>query len=196
MTVDRLWLDVPFSEKDDAKLRGAKFDPTSKRWYAPSDSALGLERWLPLHPGTFTVEWLTQNRRRTFKLTRSTAQSARGRLAVMYLAGPNNEGDYVRCGWVGGGQFYPGKTVGSQITSDVNDFLAVRRDALTGEPERRTAADIRLLPSTHCLRCGRTLTAPESILSGLGPECSVLAAEGRALRSKTISSPRSFGVSR
>ena len=39
-------LNVPFSEKDEAKLLGAKWNPTIKKWYVPAgvDHAL-FEKW-------------------------------------------------------------------------------------------------------------------------------------------------------
>jgi hypothetical protein len=44
----RTYLDVPFSEKDQAKQLGARWDPPSKRWYVPPGLPLQpFERWLP-----------------------------------------------------------------------------------------------------------------------------------------------------
>ena len=40
-----MWLDVPFSEKDQAKAAGARWDPAAKRWYAPRPGMAGLDRW-------------------------------------------------------------------------------------------------------------------------------------------------------
>ncbi len=31
----RVWLDVPYEEKDAAKAGGARWDPQALRWYAP-----------------------------------------------------------------------------------------------------------------------------------------------------------------
>src|SRR5215210_6234605 len=31
---ERLWLDVPYAEKDTAKAAGARWDPDARRWYA------------------------------------------------------------------------------------------------------------------------------------------------------------------
>ncbi|SDR48983.1 M48 family metalloprotease [Pseudovibrio sp. Tun.PSC04-5.I4] len=43
-----VWLNVPYVQKDQAKALGAKFDWTSKRWYAPDNAAVAaLEQWLP-----------------------------------------------------------------------------------------------------------------------------------------------------
>lgn len=44
----RAWLDVPFSEKDQAKAYGARWDPTAKRWYDPRPTTAGLQRWTAL----------------------------------------------------------------------------------------------------------------------------------------------------
>ena len=46
----RLWLDVPFSEKDEAKRAGARWDGEARRWYAPRPGMAGLDRWSPRPP--------------------------------------------------------------------------------------------------------------------------------------------------
>jgi hypothetical protein len=46
----RLWLDVPFADKAEAKQRGARWDPRERRWYAPRAGITALDRWLPLPP--------------------------------------------------------------------------------------------------------------------------------------------------
>ncbi|MEU6406064.1 DUF5710 domain-containing protein [Streptomyces sp. NPDC046985] len=43
--VDRIWLDVPYAEKDQAKAAGARWDPAAKRWYAPRKGMTALELW-------------------------------------------------------------------------------------------------------------------------------------------------------
>lgn len=41
-------LNVPYAEKDDAKLLGAKWDATAKKWYVPKGTLAALfERWMP-----------------------------------------------------------------------------------------------------------------------------------------------------
>ncbi|WP_209241362.1 DUF5710 domain-containing protein [Streptomyces oryzae] len=44
----RVWLDVPFAEKDEAKALGARWDPAARRWFAPGPGMPGLERWAAL----------------------------------------------------------------------------------------------------------------------------------------------------
>ncbi|GGM34109.1 hypothetical protein GCM10012275_01840 [Longimycelium tulufanense] len=48
MTEQRIWLDVPFAEKNNAKAAGARWDPAAKRWYAPRPDMAELERWAAL----------------------------------------------------------------------------------------------------------------------------------------------------
>jgi hypothetical protein len=45
MTVERIWLDVPFAEKDSAKQAGARWDPAARRWYAPHPGIAAIDRW-------------------------------------------------------------------------------------------------------------------------------------------------------
>ena len=48
---ERLWLDVPYGEKDAAKSAGARWDPGARRWYAPRETLLPeLARWEPRIP--------------------------------------------------------------------------------------------------------------------------------------------------
>jgi hypothetical protein len=47
MTETRIWLDVPFGEKDAAKQQGARWDAEARRWYAPRADMTGLAPWAP-----------------------------------------------------------------------------------------------------------------------------------------------------
>ncbi|PRW62359.1 DUF5710 domain-containing protein [Actinopolyspora mortivallis] len=42
---ERIWLDVPYGEKDRAKAAGARWDPTARRWYAPRPGMEALRPW-------------------------------------------------------------------------------------------------------------------------------------------------------
>ncbi|MCZ7458227.1 DUF5710 domain-containing protein [Streptomyces sp. WMMC940] len=46
--MERVWLDVPFAEKDEAKAHGARWDTRAKRWYSPRPGVPGLRRWAAL----------------------------------------------------------------------------------------------------------------------------------------------------
>lgn len=41
----RVYLDVPYADKDQAKQLGARWDPAARRWYDPTPSTAGLDRW-------------------------------------------------------------------------------------------------------------------------------------------------------
>lgn len=41
----KVYLSVPYKEKDDAKKLGAKWDPSVKKWYAPNSESSLLDRW-------------------------------------------------------------------------------------------------------------------------------------------------------
>lgn len=41
----RHYLDVPFSEKDNAKAAGARWDPDARRWFDPRPPTSALQRW-------------------------------------------------------------------------------------------------------------------------------------------------------
>jgi len=45
---NRIWLDVAFAEKDEAKAHEARWDPTARRWYAPRPGMTALDRWQAL----------------------------------------------------------------------------------------------------------------------------------------------------
>ncbi|WP_234478588.1 DUF5710 domain-containing protein [Streptomyces sp. MBT65] len=47
MAVERIWLDVPFDEKERAKKGGARWDPAARRWYAPRGGMTELQQWAP-----------------------------------------------------------------------------------------------------------------------------------------------------
>jgi hypothetical protein len=46
----RIWLDVPYAEKDEAKAAGAWWDPDARRWYAPRPGLDRLTRWVAAPP--------------------------------------------------------------------------------------------------------------------------------------------------
>lgn len=50
MSDERIWLDVPFAEKDTAKAAGARWDPAAKRWYAPRAGMSELDPWAARPP--------------------------------------------------------------------------------------------------------------------------------------------------
>ena len=48
ISVDRLYLDCPYADKDEAKVLGARFDPDRRAWYAPdAANTSAFARWIP-----------------------------------------------------------------------------------------------------------------------------------------------------
>jgi len=41
----RVWLDVPYADKDQAKALGARWDPAARSWYAPRHGMAGFTHW-------------------------------------------------------------------------------------------------------------------------------------------------------
>lgn len=48
--MERIWLDVPFGEKDQAKAAGARWDSGARSWYAPREGMIDLEPWAAQEP--------------------------------------------------------------------------------------------------------------------------------------------------
>ena len=53
--VQRIWLDVPYESKDDAKAAGARWDSRARSGYAPAPGMAALAAWAPL-PDTLPGE--------------------------------------------------------------------------------------------------------------------------------------------
>ena len=88
---------------------------------------------------------------------------------VGVLSGPDNTAAYTYLGFVREGQYIPGRKVGQDAPSQKAATWLMPRIAagrLPATVEFRTSG-----------RCGRTLTTPESIDRGIGPECWRLLAE-------------------
>lgn len=112
----------------------------------------------------------------TYKITQNEAGTTH---FVKLLAGSDNEADYRYIGHIRDGSFRHGG-VKSFARYDapsvvamgwfVRNFLSPRQSIV---PAR--AAKLEVWHEGHCGRCGRRLTVPESIASGLGPECAMKA---------------------
>ena len=90
------------------------------------------------------------------------------------LKGRDNENDYFYLGVVriDGGELFAGKE--REIMNEVHNFRILRRVLLAiwqGRENEIEAAGWKVNHAGKCCRCGRKLTTPESIESGIGPEC-------------------------
>lgn len=112
------------------------------------------------------VSKVTQDRR-TFRVR----ESDDGRLFfVSALTGQNNDTDYQYLGTVCGHEYRHGRK--SRIGADAPAAKAFAWffAGLTAFPER-VFEQVEVWHEGRCGRCGRKLTAPESVESGFGPEC-------------------------
>lgn len=134
----------------------------------------------PIWPGIYTIDYET-GEHRTLRVTvqRHDADFAPGATIVEYLAGRDNDADYKGFGFVRRGVLQPWKRfrdghhdliASAQVLLDNAD--ALHESAVTGEPVEFEGGEI--LVSKNCIRCGRTLTNPDSNRLGIGPDCSRL----------------------
>jgi hypothetical protein len=123
---------------------------------------------------TFTVQNTNTGTRYTFKVCKAkdqdpAANNARTLHFVKLLTGSDNENDYIYIGTIFNGQEFR-RTRTSKVTEDAPGFKAFAGvwGCLSGKglPEA-----IKFYHEGKCCRCGRTLTVPESIEAGIGPEC-------------------------
>jgi hypothetical protein len=92
-----------------------------------------------------------------------------GLFFVSTLRGPDNESDYSYIGFVRNGRFSHGghKARMGADSQPVRGFAWFWSAMAAG----RLPTTVEVYHEGRCGRCGRTLTVPESIATGLGPEC-------------------------
>jgi hypothetical protein len=136
---------------------------------------------------TFTVESKRTGKRLTFKLRRPDDKrsgwvDSRGRhwpttrkaIWVSVLTGPNNDSDYVYLGtmWEDAEKITYDVGRKSRIAADApSQQAAMWLAKMLNGPVEALEAQANVYHAGRCGRCGRTLTVPSSIESGLGPEC-------------------------
>lgn len=129
---------------------------------APStDSTPGIEKApeIVLQTGTYTVT--DDDGYHTFRVRIQDLDEdfAPGETLIEYLCGPDNDSAYKTFGFIKTG---PRLAVWKRYRD--NEVLVRRAQALVSDPEAH-------LEAKSCVRCGNTLTTPESIELGIGPHC-------------------------
>jgi hypothetical protein len=124
--------------------------------------------------GTYTVVF-DDGQRRTIRIQTVTRapmagkKDFRGWTFAKYLFGPDNETSYKMFAYV----LPEGK--GFKIKSGFHDdgliVRALKMICVGTEEVRQQMGVTYALESGNCYVCGRTLTVPESITDGIGPEC-------------------------
>ncbi len=89
------------------------------------------------------------------------------------LTGPNNTADYRYVGMVNGATLRVKLTAKSKIgpQAEALKVLTWALRCVTQQATYTPPSYMRIDHAGKCGRCGRTLTTPESIKRGIGPEC-------------------------
>lgn len=135
---------------------------------------------LPLTPdlfvlggnATFTIQSNVTGNRFTYKARAD--KNSPNRVYVSVLTGADNESSYSYLGTIfqhneAHAVYHHGKK--SRISSDAN---SARAFDWFWRHAKELPDSVKFLKSGKCCRCGRTLTTPESISVGYGPECAKL----------------------
>lgn len=114
------------------------------------------------HNGCITIRSIRTGEHRTVKISTVQRGKLEGKRIVSLLTGPDNESSYDGFGFVDGNRI----TVWQRKRTAFFETLArmiESPDRFAGKAEYRAEG--------RCIRCNRKLTHPESIDSGIGPEC-------------------------
>lgn len=114
-----------------------------------------------VHPGIYTLEKSSGHRTFRVVLQGRDEDFAPGETILEYLTGPNNESDYKGFAFIKGGRLQ----VWKRFRQGGYEGLLEDAETFMADPDKAT------LVAKHCLRCGATLSTPESKARGLGPEC-------------------------
>lgn len=116
---------------------------------------------------TFTIRNPSTGGRFTFKVREGRDEHAPRFVSV--LSGPDNTADFSYLGCIFEGDRFV-VTSKSRIKPDAPSAKAFRwlHERLTAG---RDLGPVEFFHEGRCARCGRTLTVPESITTGFGPEC-------------------------
>lgn len=111
-------------------------------------------------------------KRYTYRIKRAPAKKEGGPDAwwVSVLVGPENTKDYLYMGTIWEPGFGLTRTSGSKVTEGDPRWIAFS-DSWDWLVEGEMPPGVEVWHDGRCGRCGRELTVPESVASGLGPEC-------------------------
>lgn len=111
----------------------------------------------------------------TFKVSRKDSTYSRSGYVyfVSLLSGPDNTSDYTYLGLLeeNGDVRLTAKSAFGEDTNPVKIVRRVVKALFEGRGEQIVAAGWKVHHEGACGRCGRALTVPQSIESGIGPEC-------------------------
>ena len=117
--------------------------------------------------GLYTVKNVEKNTHRTVRVSTVRKGQLEGKRIMSLLTGPDNMNSYQGFAFV---DDMGNVQVWRKFQSDkVKPWLAAVVAQWAKNQNKPQGVDVLL--SKRCLRCNRTLTTPESIERGIGPEC-------------------------
>lgn len=116
----------------------------------------------------FTLRSKKTQTRYTYRVRAPKYDLSGSKYFVSYLTGSDNENDYAYIGKIEHNKFR--LTKASKLLLDSAPIKAITW-TLEQLAKRTMPDQLEMWHEGHCGRCGRTLTVPESIASGFGPEC-------------------------
>jgi len=167
-TVCTVWVEAGEGEttKVDGKWQVRHVQPCPTPGQAPAQAdTKPVERGsFSVPDGRYTVIW--ENHYKTIRVTTQDqfADFMPGRPVLSYLSGANNDRDYTRFAHVD-----EHGNVRIWKKHQANETLREAVKVLVGDPKAASKAYAQ--ESGECGVCGRTLTTPESLAAGIGPEC-------------------------
>ena len=120
--------------------------------------------------GVVTLVSEKTSARYTFKITQAHDKAtgeAQARWFVHLLTGPENTTDYTYLGMLDAGGFRTTKATKAPDSLSVRGFAYFWKHMVAGT----MPPQMKIYHEGRCGRCGRALTVPNSILTGIGPEC-------------------------
>ena len=116
-----------------------------------------------------TIESAKTGNHFTFSIKTSKKDDPKACYFVSVLTGPNNDANYTYLGTIFNKREFK-LTAKSKITADALSYKSFSF-LLNNVSSGKLHEDLNVYHFGTCGRCGRTLTTPESIIRGLGPEC-------------------------
>lgn len=121
---------------------------------------------LPVHDGVITVRNTKRDTHRTFRIRtqKDDAKFAPGRRILSLLTGPDNTRSYTQIAWIEGDGSI--RLWAKYQTEHYHNLICI----LT-RIDHWQKCGVEYMFAGRCRRCQRPLTRPDSISSGIGPEC-------------------------
>lgn len=113
-----------------------------------------------------TAVIVPQDKRYTYRVK---AGKKDGVYFVDLLTAPDNERSYTSLGWIKGGRFDTCRW--AKVSAAAHSFRVFARIWEISQSAGPIPPALEVWHEGKCCRCGRTLTVPTSIASGIGPEC-------------------------